>query len=202
MDHRRERSDPRQPARLVDGRGDGLDRRLERWAAEARVDEAARARARERWLRRQAEEDATVAGVLADMLDAATPVTVHTRGGHTHAGVVRAVGVDFLALGPVDRRAGQVVLPLAAVGSVRSRAGAPVVVGDRPAVGSTRLQDVLAGLGVDGTHVRVMTVDGETLSGVVRSVGRDVVVLATGHEPAATAYVPSGAISAVALGGE
>ena len=37
---------------------------LARWAADARAEEAAAGRARERWLRRQAEEEGTVARVL------------------------------------------------------------------------------------------------------------------------------------------
>jgi len=67
--------------------GGDLAARLERWAAEARVDEAARRRSRERWLRRQAEEDATVAGVLADLLEAGRPVTVCSRTGRRHTGL-------------------------------------------------------------------------------------------------------------------
>ena len=42
---------------------------LMRWAAEGQVDEAARARSRERWLRQQAEEATTFASVLADLAD-------------------------------------------------------------------------------------------------------------------------------------
>ena len=56
--------------------GGDLAARLERWAAEARVDEAARTRSRERWLRRQAEESGTLAGVLADLLEAGRAVVV------------------------------------------------------------------------------------------------------------------------------
>ncbi|MGH9005512.1 MAG: hypothetical protein ACRDYV_20495, partial [Acidimicrobiia bacterium] len=63
---------------LVGPEGGDLDARLQRWATEARVDEAARRRSREWWLRRQAEEGATLAGVLADLLEAGTAVTVHT----------------------------------------------------------------------------------------------------------------------------
>src|SRR5215213_6343157 len=44
---------------MTDGAGD-----LERWAADARAREAADARVRERWLRAQAAEDASLAGVF------------------------------------------------------------------------------------------------------------------------------------------
>src|SRR4051794_41889772 len=42
---------------------DGIED-LERWAADARAREAAEARVRERWLRSQAEEGASLAGIL------------------------------------------------------------------------------------------------------------------------------------------
>jgi hypothetical protein len=114
---------------LVGPVGGDLDARLHRWAAEARVDEAARRRAREWWLRRQAEEGATLAGVLADLLEAGTAVTVHTRSGRQHGGPVRALGADFVAIGaPV----GVVMVALDAVTSLRTRPGEPAVVGDRP----------------------------------------------------------------------
>ena len=62
-------SPPRRPADLVGPRDGEWAARLERWAAEARVDAAAEARAREQWLRRQAEEEGSLAGVLADLAD-------------------------------------------------------------------------------------------------------------------------------------
>ena len=61
---------PIPPASSVPRTG-GWAARLERWAAEARVDAAAEARAREQWLRRQAEEEGALAGVLADLADGA-----------------------------------------------------------------------------------------------------------------------------------
>jgi hypothetical protein len=96
--------------------GEAFDTRIDRWVAEGRVDEAARRRARERWLRHQAEEDATVAGVLADVAERGAPVTVHARGGRRHRGEVRALGRDFVA---IRSATADVVVALAAVTSVR-----------------------------------------------------------------------------------
>ncbi len=189
------------PARLVDGGGGGLAGRLERWAAEARVDEAARARSRERWLRRQAEEESTLAGVLADLLEAGSPVTVHTRAGGRYAGAVRAVGADFVALGPDPLPGSDVVVALAAIASVRTRPGTPGVLGDRTVAGALHLADVVAGLAAERERVRVVTVDGETLAGVVRSVGQDVAVVGQDGDASVAAYVPLAAISEVVVGG-
>src|SRR5262245_6119327 len=99
----------RTPAGVLGG---DLAARLDRWVAEARVDEAARRRSRERWLRRQAEEESTVAGVLVDLLERGRPVTVHTRQGRRHHGEVRALGADFVA---VATGQGTVLVALAAL---------------------------------------------------------------------------------------
>lgn len=189
------------PALLAGGAGTGLAARLERWAADARVDEAARARSRERWLRRQAEEERTVAGVLADLLEAGAVVAVTVAPGAELTGVVRAVGADFVALGAGGRPASEVVVALAAVTSVRTRSGTAEVLGDRPAAGTMRLVDVVAALAADRDEVRVVTRDGGTVAGVVRSVGQDVLVVRTGGPRPATGYVPVGAIVAVVVGG-
>ena len=179
------------------GGGDGLTARLERWAADARVDEAARGRSRERWLRRHAEEESTVAGVLCDLLEGGGVVAVHTRAGRRHTGPVLAVGADFVA---VDDPAGTALVALGAVASLRTRPGVAPVVGDRAVGGTLRLADVAAGLAEEGERVLVVTADGEALAGELRSVGRDVAVVRGGGDPPAVWYVPLAAIAEVVLG--
>jgi len=188
---------------LVGPVGADLDARLHRWAAEARVDEAARRRAREWWLRRQAEEGATLAGVLADLLEAGTAVTVHSRSGRRYRGRVRALGADFVAVGaPV----GLVLVALEAVTSLRTPPGEPAVVGDRPFgdadVRRPLLRDVAAGLAVDRERVVLVTGagegEGEAIAGVLRSVGQDVAVVRGGDPPVAC-YVALDAITELIL---
>jgi hypothetical protein len=179
--------------------GEDLSARLERWAAEARVDEAARRRSRELWLRRQAEEESTLAGVLVDLLEAGTAVTVHTRAGRQHRGVVRAVGADVAVL--TRPPGGAVVVALRGVVSVRVPPGNGGVVGDRAHRGGLMLADVLTGLAVEREPVLLVTVDGAALTGVVRSVGGDVAVVRGSGEPPTTCYVPLDAIGEVVVGG-
>jgi hypothetical protein len=196
----RHRPDVPEPARLVEG--SDLAGRLERWAADARVVEAARMRSRERWLRLQAEEESTVTGVLADLLEAGLPVTLHTRSGGRHGGAIRAVGADFVAMGPEGGRSpgSEVVVALAAIASVCPRPGAADVLGDRPVVGRLRLAEVMAGLAADRSPVRVVTVDAGAITGIVRSVGQDVAVVRGAGDRAGTAYVPFAAISEIVVG--
>jgi small nuclear ribonucleoprotein (snRNP)-like protein len=179
--------------------GDALAARLERWAADARVDEAARLRSRERWLRRQAEESSTVAGVLADLLEAARPVVVHTRSGRRHQGVVRALGADFVAVGAAQ---GTVLVALAAVASLRGAPGEGSVLGDgEVAAARVHLADVAAGLAADRARVRLVTTDGEALAGVLSSVGRDVALLRGTGDPPTTCYVPLAAVCELVIDG-
>jgi hypothetical protein len=179
--------------------GEGLDARIDRWAADARVDEAARRRARERWLRHQAEEEGSLAGVLADVAERGVPVAVHVRGGRQHWGEVRAVGADFVALrsGATD-----VIIAIAAVTSMRTRPGEASTLGDRSITSSLRLVDVLAGLAAEKAAVLLVMAGGdEAVAGVLGSVGRDVVGVRVADAPAVTAYVPIGAIVEMVLDG-
>jgi hypothetical protein len=188
------------PARLTGGDGaGGLAARLERWAAEARVDEAARARSREWWLRRQAEEESTVTGVLADLREAGVAVTVHTRTGGRHSGVVRALGADFVALA-VAATGQDVVVALAALSSVRTPPGVPLVTGDRAVVATPHLVDVVAHLASEREQVRIVTGGGEAVTGVVRWVGGDVAVVRGVGDPPSVTYVPLSAIAELVVG--
>ncbi|MDD9370873.1 MAG: hypothetical protein PV358_12220, partial [Acidimicrobiales bacterium] len=175
---------------VVDVGAGGMAARLERWAADARVDEAARARSRERWLRRQAEDETSLAGVAADLRDAATSVTVGTRSGRRHAGAVRVVGEDFVVVGPAAGRGPEVVVALAALESVRTLPGVPAVVGDRPVEVAVRLVDVVIGLAEERRPVQVVTVSGDVVGGVVAAVGLDVLTVRSTERPASVAYVP------------
>ena len=175
---------------------------LERWMADAKVDDAARARSREGWLRRQAEEEATLNGALADLAEHTTAVTVTTTSGRHHPGRIVAVGQDFCVL----RTSGGtlILIPAAAVSSVRvppdrQRTEAT---GSRPAPVDATLHGVLAGLAGDRRRVLVaLHGNAEVLSGELRSVGIDVLTLRLDGEPATTVYLRSASVSEVSLFG-
>jgi hypothetical protein len=194
------RADRTPPHRLPDGRGllhaDRFGAALERWAAEARVSDAAERRARERWLARAAEEDATLTGVLIDLAERHVAVAIASCTGRRHQGAVSAIGDDFVALrtGAGD----QVLIALSAVRSVRTAPQVGETWGDRATRAGVDLAGVLAGLAEEREQVLVLTADGnEAVAGEVRSVGRDVVVLRAGPGQGASAYVPLGAVAEV-----
>jgi hypothetical protein len=192
----------------VDGMlGEGIGARLERWAADARIEAAARRRARERWLRQQAEEEATLAGVLIDLGEHGAEVVVHTRTGRVHRGLIGVVGADFVGLtrsaprmGPRARGDGagpggaggaggggsaigsgggdEVLVTLDSITSVRMQAGARLVTGDRPLTSRLSLAEVVTGLAAERERVVLVLADaGESLAGTLQSVGQDMVVV-------------------------
>jgi hypothetical protein len=111
---------------------------------------------------------------------------------------VRALGADHVVLADAHGR-GQVLVPLAALRSVRSSPGVTPVLGDRMAVGATLLTDAFAELAQERAEIRVVTDGADVAAGTVRSVGQDVVVVASREAPAVVVYVPLDAICAVVV---
>lgn len=177
--------------------GDGaLSRALERWAADAAVDEAARQRARQRWLRVQAEEEATVAGVLLDLAERGATVSLDV-GAQRLRGRIAGIGHDFVA---VRSETGQdILVPSDAIEVVRTEPGAPDVVGDRAALLDVTLATVLVPLAAERAEVAIRTRSGPVVRGELRSAGTDVARLRVPGEPPASAWVPVAAIQLLIL---
>jgi len=192
--------DPRLPddvTGMLDGTTDLLAE-LSRWAATARADDAAASRARERWLRQQAVEEATLLGVLVDLAERATPVVVYTTSERRHRGIVRAVGVDFAALRSHAGR--DVLIAVDAVSTVRPEARGQPPLGDREIGLDLRLVEALAALVADRPRLFIVTRGAkEGLRGDLLAVGQDVLTLRLDGEPRATVYVPVAAVAEVSL---
>jgi hypothetical protein len=148
---------------------------LEAWLADLQVDEAARARARTAWLARQADEEATFVGVLADLAERRRAVVVETASARRHHGAVQVVGRDFCAL-RTDRSV-EVLVRHAFVVSVRPAPGEPRASGDRLLAPVVTFRDALAVLADAGARIHTTGWGGVTLSGELQRVGRDVLCL-------------------------
>jgi hypothetical protein len=155
---------------------------LERWAADARAREAADARVRERWLRSQAEEEASLAGVLLALAEREQAVVMSTVTGRRHHGTLTGVGVDFAAVRSTGGTT--TLLALSAIADVRTIDDGgrrrPTPTGDdagRGALG-VRLADVLAQAA--GQRPRISVHAGATsVVGDLRAVGSDVLTVRT-----------------------
>jgi hypothetical protein len=190
----------RQSEGLVTGTGGmSFAARLERWLADARVEGAAGARTRERWLQTAAEADATFSGVLLDLAERGSDLALSTVGGRRHHGRIEVIGVDFFALRLAT--GSELLVAMRGVSAVRTAPLADPAVGERIHPTDLCLADVLVELAADRTRVLLVPADGaESVAGELRSVGLDVVTVRTDGEPAASAYVPLRSIAEVALG--
>lgn len=160
------------------------------------MDEAAHARARAAWLARQAEEEATFVGVLVDLAERERPVTIEMAGGRRHQGGLRLVGGDFCCIR--TPRGVHVLVRYDAVASVRPAPHDEGPVGDRLLAPIADLHGALTALARTGARVAVLpTAAAAPLSGEVRSVGRDVVVLRL--DDGRVAYVRLGSVGEVSV---
>jgi hypothetical protein len=166
---------------------------------EGRVREAGAARARERWLRTAAAEDASLAGALLDLAEGAAPVALASAAGRVHRGAVVVVGADVVVLRPSS--GALVLVPFGAVAWVRPVDGA-LPSGGRVAPAGPLLVDLLAGVAERGDRVALWLAGGVTLAGRLAGVGVDVVRLEPDgpHGPdAGPSYVSVPSIREVAV---
>lgn len=178
------------------GGTEGLARSLERWAADALVDEAARQRTRQRWLRVQAEEEASTIGALVDLAERGRPVVLDV-GEHRVRGTIVGVGADFLALR--SERDQDVLVRTDAVEVVRAEPGGQVVIGDRTVLVEVALDAVVGPLAADRPEVLIRTRSGQVVRGELRSAGADVVRLRTDGDPPAPVWIPLAAVAVLIL---
>ncbi|MEA3054684.1 MAG: hypothetical protein QOD30_116, partial [Actinomycetota bacterium] len=146
---------------------------------EATTGERASARGRERWLRRQATEGATLVGTLLDLAEAGAQVAVWTAPERRVDGVPVGVGPDVVVL---RDRHDHVAVRIAAITVVRPGPGqrAVAATGDRSAAMRLDLVELLARLVDDRPDVAVVLDTGESLTGALVAVGADVLTLQVG----------------------
>jgi hypothetical protein len=194
----------------------GVDRLLGdlgRWAADARAAEAADARSRERWLRHQAAEEATLPGIALDLAERADAVVLKTTAGRAHRGRLVAVARDVWVLrsdssdgtaGPVGM-AGSTFVATDSIATLRTQPGGsgkptPEAAGARPVPLASSMAEMLTDLAVEQPRVRVV-VEGEpeAMVGQLRSVGVDVATLRVAGLPPTTVYVRLGSVSELSV---
>jgi hypothetical protein len=172
--------------------------RWEELLDDARADDLAQARTRERWLRQQAATSATVLGTLLDLAERGAVVAISVLGGRRLDGRVLALGHDVVLLAERDDR---VIVALASVVTFRPApgAGGHVATGDRPAAVDVGLAELLARVAADEPDVAVTLVTGDALNGRLLAVGADVVSIRVAAGDAGVAYCSTSAVSSVRL---
>ena len=165
------------------------------WAAEARADAVIDQRRRAVWLRRQAAEEATMAGVLIDLAERGRAVSLHTVAGHHHRGRITLVGRDVV--GVVARDALVTLVRLDAVATVRPQPGSLPVTGDGPLDLTTTLRRELSELHHDRERTMLTLRGGETMTGALDTVGHDVIAMTT--DGGGQAYIPLDSVLEVSV---
>ena len=177
-----------------------MDDELDRLLDEARADEAAAARARERWLRRQAAEEARLPGVLLDLAESGRAVAVTMAGGRVHHGVLTLVGADCAVVR--DQSGNPVHLALGAIASVVPDPGAPSgpATGERASASAATLLDLLLEISPMRPAVQVVTTGSpQGLVGQLVAVGTDVLTIRLEAERGRTCYVAAQSVVSVSV---
>jgi hypothetical protein len=183
----------------------GLDAALVRWVADARVEEAARRRIREHWLRVQAEESATLSGTLVELAELSTTIVVAVAG-HRVRGTVAGVGADFVAVRAPGLGGGDVLIRTGAIDAVSTAAsggaasGGSTVPGDAGGqILEVTLGAILGPVARERPEVRIRTTAGTDVRGRLRAAGTDVVPVLLHGDRADTAWIPLASIAVVTI---
>ncbi len=145
---------------------------------QGRTGERTAARSRERALRRAAEEGATLAGLLVDLVERGSSVVMHTVTGRRHSGTLVALGTDYCVVHTASGADPHLRLDaLASVRPGRDQRHAPPA-GDRRPVLDRLLVEVLGRLVDERPRLVLVSRGGAQVAGELRSVGADVVTLA------------------------
>src|SRR5687768_3385987 len=152
-----------------------LDDLLQKLLDDARTQEGRASRRRQRILRTLAEESATLQGALVDLAERGTDVVLRIIDGQAHRGAIRLVAGDFVVIGS---DVGDIWVANSAVDSVKPSPEErhSAATGDRPAVDIV-LGDALGRVAPDRLPVAVRTAGGDSIVGVLRAVGSDVVTI-------------------------
>jgi hypothetical protein len=163
------------------------DATLARFAAEARIGEAVRAKSRERWMRQRSTADTTVPGVCWSLAEAGQPLMLTTVAGRTHQGVVRSLGEDFVGL--ADGRGGETLVPFAMIATLSPGRATAAPTG-RPSRAGVRLADALGDLAGERPLVRAWCLGAKgSTAGELIGASEDVVLIAAEHRAHGVVYV-------------
>ncbi len=173
-----------------------LDRALLGLTDDARAEAHARTRRLTGSLRRQAEEEGTVAGVLLDLAERHEHLVLSTAGGRTLRGTIAIIGADFVALrSPAGVRT---YVPTGRIASVRTEPVVARTVGDRVVQVAETLRGHLGTSAEERQWVSVHSLSTETVSGTLLAVGQD--LLTVRSDQGTTTYLPTALIDDLTLG--
>ncbi|MFI5043790.1 MAG: hypothetical protein ACHQDC_03265 [Acidimicrobiales bacterium] len=179
---------PRDPLTGSSSPADDVDR----FVAEARVDQSVTERRRERWMRRQFADDATIPGLL--LAAQGVHVVIGLVTGATVGGNVVWVGHDATELGT---RTGPCWVPLDVIVTIETERALPGADPDGRHLHGSALADVITDLVADRAEVEVSLFGGDVVHGRVTAAGP--VLTLSVDAPARLIHIATDAIVALRL---
>lgn len=173
---------------------------MQEWTSEARIEQAKAGRQSRRWQNDLLGEEAKFSGLLTDLAERHSLVSINTEGGRRLTGSIHELGSDFVAI----RNIGQTptYVRLRAIIAVEVD-GTPQQIGTPSARENTSLRTldmVISELAEENTPIRFATKNAiELRSGTLTSSGIDVVTLELVGPPVRTLFVAADQLSEIAI---
>ncbi|MHB1487381.1 MAG: hypothetical protein ACYCS7_01485 [Acidimicrobiales bacterium] len=175
---------------------------LARWTADDAVSNAVTARSRQAHLARQAAEEADMAGVLIDLAELGSVVSVLTTSGLRHRGTIASVGCDFCEIRTTDQTR-RTFIPLVALSMVLPSADSVVapVAPLRRRARQAALLEVLSSLIEDRPRlsIRLNGAPTESVTGILASVGKDFMAVRTAGSSRHVSYLRLDSLAEVSI---
>jgi hypothetical protein len=173
---------------------------MQQWTSEARLEQARAARQARRWQEDLTADEAKFSGLLNDLAERRSLVSISTEGGRRLTGSIHELGSDFVAISNIGQSPVYVrlhaVIAVEVDGSPRNL-GAP---SDRDQEGLRNLDMVINELATDKTPIRFATKNAvELRTAKLTSSGIDVVTLELTGPPTRTLFVATEQLSEIAI---
>lgn len=170
----------------------------ERHLATARADESIAERRRERWLLAQADEETTIAGVVASLAGAGRPCRFELVNGSDTTGVPEGVGPDWVR---IRDRGTTTFVRTDGIDAVRAPGATErMATPDPDGLGAAPpMAEVLAELAIDRPRVRLATRSGAVVVGELERVGTNVLTVDGDGTERGLVYIRLGSVLAVSL---
>lgn len=183
---------------LVDD--ESLNKAMQEWTSEARLNQARADRQSKRWQQDIAGEEARFSGLLTDLTERRSLVSINTEGGRRLTGSIFELGSDFVAISNIGQTPTYVRLHAVIAVEVD---GTPKNLGSPSARATLALRSldmVISELAADNTPIRFATKNAAELRNArLTSSGIDVVTLELAGPPVRTLFVAAEQLSEISI---
>jgi hypothetical protein len=173
---------------------------MQEWTSEARFEQAKAARQSQRWQKDIADDEAKFSGLLTDLAERRSLVSISTEGGRRLTGAIRELGADFVAISNIAQSPTYVRLHAVIgieVDGTPKHLGVP---SDRDLTDLRSLDMVISELAAERTPIRFATKNAvELRTARLTSSGIDIVTLELTGPPVRTLFVSTEQLCEIAI---